>query len=103
YEMSLIIITHDLGVVANLADDILGMYAGRIVEKGPVNDIFYESAMPCTWSLLQASLRMDELDIELVSIKGQPPNLTSLPNGCKFHPRCQFEEATCLQQGTVLE
>src|SRR5699024_11759248 len=59
YEMSLIIITHDLGVVANLADDILVMYAGRIVEKGPVNDIFYESAMPYTWSLLQASPRMD--------------------------------------------
>lgn len=103
YEMSLIIITHDLGVVANLADDILVMYAGRIVEKGPVNDIFYESVMPYTWSLLQASPRMDDLDRELVSIKGQPPNLTSLPKGCKFHPRCPFAEAKCLQQEPVLD
>ena len=103
YEMSLIIITHDLGVVANLADYILVMYAGKIVEKGPVNDIFYEAAMPYTWSLLQASPRMDDLDRNLVSIKGQPPNLTSLPKGCKFHPRCPFAEAKCLQQEPILD
>lgn len=103
YDMSLIIITHDLGVVANLADDMLVMYAGRIVEKGSVNDIFYRSAMPYTWSLLEASPRMDEWDRGLVSIEGQPPHLTSLPKGCKFHPRCPFAEAECLQQEPVLE
>lgn len=102
YDMSLIIITHDLGVVANLADDMLVMYAGRIVEKGSVNDIFYRSAMPYTWSLLEASPRMDEWDRGLVSIEGQPPHLTSLPKGCKFHPRCPFAEAECLQQEPVL-
>src|SRR5699024_7340973 len=103
YEVSFIIINPDLRVVANLADDILVMYAGSIVEKGRVNDICYESAMPYTWSLVQASPRMDDSDRELVSIKGQPPNLTSLPKGCKFHPRCPFAEAKCLQQEPVLE
>src|SRR5699024_1561301 len=97
YEMSLIIITHALGVVANLADYILVMYAGKIVEKGPVNDIFYEAAMPYTWSLLQASPRMDDLDRNLVSINGQPPNLTSRPKDCKFYPRCPFAECKCLK------
>src|SRR5699024_8583721 len=92
YEMSLIIITHDLGVVANLSDDIVVMYDGRIVEKGSGKDIFYESVLPYTWSLLQTSTRMDDLDRELVSIKGQPPNLTNMPKGCKFHPRCPFAE-----------
>src|SRR5699024_7413427 len=103
YEMSLIIITHDLGVVANLADYILVMYAGKIVEKGPVNDIFYEAAMPYTCSLLQASPRMDDLDRNLVSIKGQPPKLTSHPKGLKFHQCCPSEEEKCLQQEPIVD
>src|SRR5699024_11511771 len=103
FEMYLSIIIHDFGFVTNLVDDILVMYADRIVEKRSVNYIFYESAMPYTWSLLQASPRMDDFDRELVSIKGPPPNLTSLPKGCKFQPRCPFAEAKCLQQEPVLE
>src|SRR5699024_5254531 len=103
YEMTLIIITHDPGVVANLAHHIRVVYAGRSAEKGPVNDIFDESAMPDTWSLLEASRRIDDWDRELVSLTGQPPNLPRLPKGCKFHPRCPFAEAKCLQQERVLE
>lgn len=98
YGMAIMIITHDLGVVANLADKVLVMYSGRIVEKGNVEDIFYRTSMPYTWSLLRSLPRIDaQVHERLQSIKGQPPNLISPPKGCNFHPRCPFATEECLQ------
>lgn len=91
YGMAIILITHDLGVVAQIADRVAVMYAGRIVEYGTVEDIFYRPQMPYTMGLLSSIARMDiERGGRLDPIPGQPPSLISLPSGCKFNPRCAF-------------
>lgn len=96
YGMAIIIITHDLGVVANIADQVLVMYSGKIVEQGETNDIFYNCSMPYTWSLLRAIPRFDTDHSErLLNIKGQPPNLLDLTTGCSFYPRCPFASEQC--------
>ncbi|GGA22934.1 ABC transporter ATP-binding protein [Psychrobacillus lasiicapitis] len=98
YGTAIIIITHDLGVVAQLADKIVVMYSGRIVEEGKTEDIFYHTAMPYTWSLLRSMPRIDTSSRErLIPIQGQPPNLVSPPEGCNFNPRCPFATADCLK------
>lgn len=98
YGTAIIIITHDLGVVANLADKILVMYSGRIVEEGNAADIFYRTSMPYTWSLLRSLPRLDSgVDERLLSIQGQPPDLIDPPSGCNFHPRCPFATQECLE------
>lgn len=98
YGTAIIIITHDLGVVASLADKILVMYSGRIVEEGRPADIFYNTAMPYTWSLLRSLPRLDaEVHERLLSIQGQPPDLADPPKGCNFHPRCPIASPTCLE------
>jgi peptide/nickel transport system ATP-binding protein len=90
-----IIITHDLGVVAELADDILVMYAGRAVEYGTAEQIFNDPEHPYTWGLLGSMPRIDrERSARLIPIKGTPPSLINVPNGCAFHPRCRFEPNT---------
>jgi peptide/nickel transport system ATP-binding protein len=84
-----IIITHDLGVVAELADDILVMYAGRAVEYGTAEDIFDRPGHPYAWGLLGSMPRMDKARTErLIPIPGTPPSLINVPSGCPFHPRC---------------
>jgi len=86
---ALVIITHDLGVVAGLCDQVAVMYAGRIVESGPVRDIFYRPLHPYTEGLLRSMPRLDSAITEsLASIPGQPPNLQALPPGCAFCDRC---------------
>ncbi|MDC3424092.1 ABC transporter ATP-binding protein [Aquibacillus sp. 3ASR75-11] len=103
YGTAIIIITHDLGVVANIADKILVMYAGRIVEEGSVHDIFYRTSMPYTWSLLRSLPRLDIDESErLLTIKGQPPDLIHPPEGCKFNPRCPFVSPECLKMDPPL-
>ncbi|MFP7494952.1 ABC transporter ATP-binding protein [Terribacillus saccharophilus] len=98
YGTAIIMITHDLGIVANLADKILVMYAGKIVESGTTSDIFYDTAMPYTWSLLRSIPRLDAAGAErLLHIEGHPPNLIHPPQGCNFHPRCPFARDACLQ------
>ncbi|MFJ6213108.1 ABC transporter ATP-binding protein [Streptomyces sp. NPDC092296] len=88
---AVIIITHDLGVVAELADDILVMYGGKCVEKGPATEIFDHPEHPYTWGLLGSMPRMDrELQDRLVPVKGSPPSLINVPDGCAFHPRCPY-------------
>ena len=89
---AIVLITHDLGVVAGVADRVLVMYAGRPVELGTVDEIFYESCHPYTLGLLASLPRLDHsLDGErLHRIKGQPPSLIFVPSGCPFHPRCEF-------------
>ena len=93
YNSAIIIITHDLGVVAEVADDVVVMYAGRAMEYGTVGDIFYEPEHPYTWGLLGSVLRMDRLRSErLQPIPGNPPSLINVPRGCPFHPRCRYGE-----------
>jgi len=88
---AVIIITHDLGVVAELADDILVMYAGRAAEYGAGTDIFRQPGHPYTWGLLASMPRLDrERQTRLVPIPGTPPSLIRVPAGCPFHPRCRY-------------
>jgi peptide/nickel transport system ATP-binding protein len=95
FNSAVIIITHDLGVVAELADDILVMYAGRAVEYGTADQIFNDPEHPYTWGLLGSMPRLDrERSKRLLPIKGTPPSLINVPAGCAFHPRCQFEKNT---------
>jgi peptide/nickel transport system ATP-binding protein len=89
---AILLITHDLGVVAGVADRVMVMYAGRQAELGTVDEVFYDSRHPYTLSLLAA---LPRLDLEgggprLHRIKGQPPSLVFVPPGCPFHPRCPF-------------
>ncbi|MBT3163230.1 ABC transporter ATP-binding protein [Streptomyces sp. Vc74B-19] len=95
YRMGLILITHDLGVVADVADRIAVMYAGRIVESAPVHDIYKAPAHPYTRGLLDSIPRLDDKGRELYAIKGLPPNLTRIPPGCPFHPRCPLARDVC--------
>jgi oligopeptide/dipeptide ABC transporter ATP-binding protein len=89
--MAIIVITHDLGVVAEIADDICVMYAGRIVERGTTEDIFHAPQHPYTWGLLRSIPRLDNpRGEELVPISGRPPSLINRPSGCHFHPRCPY-------------
>ena len=92
---AVIMITHDLGVVAELADDILVMYAGRVAEYGSAADIFGRPDHPYTWGLLASMPRMDRARItRLVPIPGTPPSLIKVPSGCPFHPRCRYTHLT---------
>ncbi|MEU5711604.1 ABC transporter ATP-binding protein [Streptomyces flaveolus] len=95
YRMGLILITHDLGVVADVADRIAVMYAGRIVESAPVHDLYKAPAHPYTRGLLDSIPRLDHKGHELYAIKGLPPNLTHIPQGCSFHPRCPMARDVC--------
>ncbi|AXI88585.1 ABC transporter ATP-binding protein [Streptomyces griseoincarnatus] len=95
YRMGLILITHDLGVVADVADRIAVMYAGRIVESAPVHEIYKAPAHPYTRGLLDSIPRLDHKGRELYAIKGLPPNLTRIPPGCPFHPRCPLARDVC--------
>ncbi|MFJ2898938.1 ABC transporter ATP-binding protein [Streptomyces sp. NPDC087218] len=93
--MGLILITHDLGVVADVADKIAVMYAGRIVESAPVHEIYRAPAHPYTKGLLRSIPRLDQKGQELYAIKGLPPNLLHIPPGCAFNPRCPMAQAIC--------
>ncbi len=86
--MGLILITHDLGVVADVADRIAVMYAGRIVEQAPVHDLYAKPCHPYTLALLNSIPRVDQKGQQLNTIEGLPPTLTRIPSGCPFHPRC---------------
>jgi len=93
--MGLILITHDLGVVADVADRIEVMYAGRIVEEADVEDIYARPAHPYTEGLLKSIPRVDQKGQALATIPGTPPNLARIPPGCAFHPRCHRAQAIC--------
>ncbi|MEU2829042.1 ABC transporter ATP-binding protein [Streptomyces lavendulae] len=93
--MGLILITHDLGVVADVADKIAVMYAGRIVENAPVHDLYAAPAHPYTRGLLDSIPRLDQKGQDLYAIKGLPPNLLAIPAGCAFNPRCPMARAAC--------
>jgi oligopeptide/dipeptide ABC transporter ATP-binding protein len=93
--MALILITHDLGVVASVADRIAVMYAGRIVEHADVHSLYASPAHPYTRALINSIPRRQRRGQELVTIKGLPPNLLRIPPGCPFHPRCPSRQAIC--------
>ncbi|MFE6527031.1 ABC transporter ATP-binding protein [Streptomyces sp. NPDC057794] len=95
YNMGLILITHDLGVVADVADKIAVMYAGRIVETAPVHELYKRPAHPYTKGLLESIPRLDQKGQDLYAIKGLPPNLTRIPSGCAFNPRCPMAQDVC--------
>jgi peptide/nickel transport system ATP-binding protein/oligopeptide transport system ATP-binding protein len=96
---AVILITHDLGVVADIADEILVMYAGRVVERAQTRDLFYDPQMPYTWGLLGSIPRLDRPKPErLHSIKGAPPSVINAPEGCKFRPRCPQAFEKCVQE-----
>ncbi|MGG1553109.1 MULTISPECIES: ABC transporter ATP-binding protein [Paenibacillus] len=98
-ESSIIIITHDLGVVAEMAQRVVVMYAGKIIEQGTVDEIFYEPQHPYTWGLLRSVPRLDtSSDEELVPIPGTPPDLFAPPKGCAFAARCPYAMNHCLEE-----
>ena len=99
---SMIFISHDLSIAAELADRVATMYAGGIVELGPVNDIFYRPAHPYTLGLIQAVPTVTGEFEDLVSIPGSPPDLIDLPSGCTFHPRCPYTTDRCRAEEPVL-
>jgi oligopeptide/dipeptide ABC transporter ATP-binding protein len=103
-DSAIILITHDLGVVAGLADQVMVMYAGRQVEMGTTPEIFYESRHPYTLGLLASLPRLDDTgDEPLLPITGSPPSLIRRPSGCAFHPRCRFAQVPGLCDTEVPE
>ena len=99
FNSAVIFITHDLGVIAEIADEIIVMYAGRVVERGTKRDVFYDPQMPYTWGLLGSIPRLDRPRPErLHTIEGSPPSLINLPEGCKFRPRCPHAFEKCKQE-----
>ena len=95
---AIVMITHDLGVVAELADDVLVMYGGRVVEEANVDDLFALPEMPYTWGLLGSMPRLDQVASRLEQIPGQPPSLLHPPSGCAFNPRCAYAFDKCREQ-----
>ena len=102
FNTAIILITHDLGVVAGVCDKVLVMYAGRTMEYGTARDVFYQPSHPYSIGLLEAVPRLDGENESLATIPGNPPNLLRLPKGCPFAPRCQFAFDHCLEEEPVL-
>ena len=94
---AIVLITHDLGVVAGLCDQVVVLYGGRVMEQGDAQQLFKNPTHPYTRGLLQAVPRMDGDDAALVAIPGAPPNMAHLPKGCPFSPRCTFADAVCCE------
>ena len=92
---AIIMITHDLGVVAEIADEVVVMYAARVAEKAPVDELFKRPRHPYTWGLLGSLPRLDANVERLVQIPGSPPSLLNPPRGCRFHPRCAYVMKVC--------
>ena len=101
---AIVMITHDLGVVAQIADKVMVMYAGRAVEQGTTDEVFYDPLMPYSWSLLRSLPRLDTAgEVRLLPIKGQPPSLIHLSTGCNFSSRCPFVKDECHETDPILE
>ena len=98
YHMAIIIVTHDLGVIAQMADEIVVMYGGRICERGTAEDIFYNPCHEYTKGLLKSIPNVDNMKEKLVPIEGSPINLLNLPKGCAFCARCAKAMKICLEE-----
>src|SRR5262245_27099230 len=101
-ELAMIVVTHDLGVVAEACQQVLVMYGGRVAEYGPVEQVFASPRHPYTQRLLKAFPDLDNPDAELAGIPGAPPRLSSLPTGCRFHPRCPLAFDRCAVETPAL-
>ncbi len=102
-QAAMVLITHDLGVVAGVADRVLVMYAGKPVEVGTVDEVFYEPRMPYTLGLLGSLPRLDTEGETLTPITGAPPSLVNLPSGCPFSPRCPLVADVCIETEPPLD
>jgi oligopeptide/dipeptide ABC transporter ATP-binding protein len=103
FNTAVVLITHDMGVVAEIADRVLVMYAGRVVEAGSKEAMFYDPQHPYTWGLLGSIARLDRpKPNRLPTIGGQPPSLLALPRGCNFGPRCAHRFARCIDEDPLL-
>lgn len=102
-QTAILLITHDLGVVAEMADRVVVMYAGRVVEEGDVASLFANPQHPYTKGLLQSTPRIDQLEGDLYAIEGNVPHPAALPQGCKFHPRCPVALETCIHEEPSLQ
>jgi oligopeptide/dipeptide ABC transporter ATP-binding protein len=98
YGMSILLITHDLGVVAEMCDRVAVMYAGRVVEQAPIDVLFDRPEHPYTLGLMNAMPRPDLDGVAPLPIEGSPPDMAHPPSGCRFHPRCPYREARCLDE-----
>jgi peptide/nickel transport system ATP-binding protein len=96
YRMSLLLITHNMGIVAEVCDRVAVLYAGRLVELGSVRQVFHKPLHPYTQGLLASIIHLETR--ELHSIEGSPPDLISPPAGCHFHPRCKFAQSICVEK-----
>jgi oligopeptide/dipeptide ABC transporter ATP-binding protein len=104
FDSAIVLITHDMGVVADIADRVVVMYAGRIVEQGPKNEVFRNPQHPYTWGLLNSIPRLDRpKSRRLSTIPGQPPSMLALPSGCRFRPRCAYAFDRCATEDPMLE
>ncbi|MFT5369669.1 MAG: peptide/nickel transport system ATP-binding protein, partial [Candidatus Latescibacterota bacterium] len=101
--MAVLMITHDLGVIAEVADHVAIMYAGQIIESGPVDTIFHNPKHPYTQGLLASVPRLDETRERLSVIKGTVPNATQFPKGCRFASRCSIAQDQCHHQPALVE
>jgi oligopeptide transport system ATP-binding protein len=101
-QMGLVLITHDLGVVADVADKIAVMYSGRIMERADVYDLYRQPAHPYTKGLLESIPRLDQKGQQLAAIGGLPPNLMRIPPGCEFNPRCKYAQDICREDRPAL-
>jgi peptide/nickel transport system ATP-binding protein len=95
FDIGVILVTHDLGVVAETANAVMVMYAGRIMEYGPARQIFEQPQHPYTWGLLDSMPSIERRLTALVPIEGSPPSLLAPPSGCPFHPRCRYRFEPC--------
>jgi oligopeptide/dipeptide ABC transporter ATP-binding protein len=95
FDIGVILITHDLGVVSETAQSVMVMYAGRAVEQGPASDVFANPQHPYTWGLLESMPSVERKVAQLLAIEGSPPSVIHLPPGCPFHPRCPHRFDSC--------
>lgn len=103
FEAAVMLITHDLGIVAGMADRVMVMYAGKTAEIGSCDEIFYEPKHPYTWGLMTSITRLDQAKRDrLLPIPGTPPSLIHLPPGCPFQPRCRFAQPICHEEYPTL-
>jgi len=103
FGMSILLVTHDLGVVSEMADQVIVMYAGEIVETGDAPSIFYDSRHPYTKGLIRSVPKLDEKNKRLYSVEGSVPGIESMPEGCRFHPRCPWATNDCFHKEPILE
>lgn len=103
FDIGVILITHDLGVVSDVADTVMVMYAGRAAELGPRDATFEEPLHPYTWGLLESIPHIDQKGTRLLPIEGSPPSLINKPSGCPFHPRCPHQFSLCDKEVPDLE